>query len=120
MKHVIINKTICPTLKDVKHMLNEEYKLCTTEQALPRALIIDGNSLIDIMGENGEAKEKLLQFSNMCRAVVGCRVSPDQKREMVTLIKVGFLTILMRRTSSNSYNFLSLGRCPWGSHPCDR
>lgn len=96
MKHVIINKTICPTLKDVKTMLEEEYELCTAERAshnssmLPRALIIDGNSLLDIMAENGEAKEKLLQFSNMCRAVVGCRVSPDQKREMVTLVKVKF------------------------------
>ena len=25
----------------------------------------------------------------MCKAVVGCRVSPDQKREMVNMIKVG-------------------------------
>lgn len=79
----------------MKNLLSIEYDLCMDEAAagvnkiMPRALIIDGNALIDIMGEDGEAKANLLKLSTMCRAVVGCRVSPDQKREMVTLIKEG-------------------------------
>jgi magnesium-transporting ATPase (P-type) len=56
--------------------------------SMPRALIIDGPSLIGLM-KNPEAKACLLEFSKMCKAVVGCRVSPDQKREMVNLIKTG-------------------------------
>ena len=32
-------------------------------------------------------KELLLELSKYCKAVVACRVSPDQKREMVNLIK---------------------------------
>ena len=37
----------------------------------------------------GGVRHLLLEFSQRCKAVVGCRVSPDQKREMVNLIKVG-------------------------------
>lgn len=40
------------------------------------------------LSPNG-VKHHLLQFSQRCKAVVGCRVSPDQKREMVNMIKVG-------------------------------
>jgi P-type E1-E2 ATPase len=54
----------------------------------PRALIIDGPSLITAMG-NEATKAKLLELSKKCKAVVGCRVSPDQKRQMVDLIKKG-------------------------------
>lgn len=57
----------------------------------PPALIIDGPSLIIAMADKteGGAKELLLRLSQQCKAVVGCRVSPDQKREMVHLIKTG-------------------------------
>lgn len=58
---------------------------------LPRALIIDGPSLILAMADvapNG-VRSVLLDFSRLCKAVVGCRVSPDQKREMVSMIKEG-------------------------------
>ncbi len=74
----------------------------------PRALIIDGPTLLLIMADTspGGAKDHLLGFGKMCKAVVGCRfavilsllsflffysfrVSPDQKREMVNLIKTG-------------------------------
>lgn len=34
-------------------------------------------------------RDLLLDMSQRCKAVVGCRVSPDQKREMVNLIKTG-------------------------------
>jgi P-type E1-E2 ATPase len=39
--------------------------------------------------EEGGLKQTLLKFSQYCKAVVACRVSPDQKREMVRLIKHG-------------------------------
>jgi hypothetical protein len=34
-------------------------------------------------------KSKLLRLAKSCEAVVTCRVSPDQKREMVRMIKLG-------------------------------
>jgi phospholipid-translocating P-type ATPase (flippase) len=85
----------------------------------PQALIIDGPSLITAMepppddykesepsleekvaeaklSTNGETKshrnslkDLLLRLTKSCKAVVACRVSPDQKREMVNLIRFG-------------------------------
>ena len=42
---------------------------------MPRALIIDGPTLLGIMADDkpGGAKDALLEFSQMCKAVVGCR-----------------------------------------------
>ena len=59
-----------------------------TPTAKPRALIIDGPSLITAMGDE-TTKMALLEFSTRCRAVVACRVSPDQKRLMVNMVKMG-------------------------------
>jgi phospholipid-translocating P-type ATPase (flippase) len=55
----------------------------------PRALIIDGPSLLIAMEPGCPVRQKILDFSKFCKVVVGCRVSPDQKREMVQLIKEG-------------------------------
>lgn len=60
----------------------------TQRNKLPRALILDGPSLTNIM-ENAHAKELLLLFSQRCKAVVCCRVSPNQKKQIVDLIKHG-------------------------------
>ncbi len=48
----------------------------------PRALIIDGPSLILAMADTAldGLRDLLLDMSQRCKAVVGCRVSPDQKR----------------------------------------
>jgi magnesium-transporting ATPase (P-type) len=48
----------------------------------PRALIIDGPSLIIAMADTelDGLRDLLLDMSQRCKAVVGCRVSPDQKR----------------------------------------
>ena len=54
----------------------------------PRALVIDGPSLITAMADPA-IRSALLEFSTRCRAVVACRVSPDQKRSLVQLIKTG-------------------------------
>lgn len=39
----------------------------------------DGPSLIFVMSDE-DTKDMLLRFSQTCKAVVCCRVSPDQKR----------------------------------------
>lgn len=96
MRHVIVNKKTCPNTEKMRELLEAETQLCEEDMrthghgqlSLPRALIIDGPSLIGVMLDD-EAKATLLDFSRMCKAVVGCRVSPDQKREMVNMIKTG-------------------------------
>jgi len=98
MKQIIINKNKAPNNAAVVEIFRSETKIFEDEIAssgelntLPRALIIDGPSLLNVMEdiEPGGAKSWLLRFGNKCRAVVGCRVSPDQKRQMVNLIKTG-------------------------------
>mmetsp|Transcript_9092 Transcript_9092/g.13680 ORF Transcript_9092/g.13680 Transcript_9092/m.13680 type:complete len:1228 (+) Transcript_9092:73-3756(+) len=96
MRHVIVNKKTCPTPEKIRELLEAETKHCEEDiraheqgqPLLPRALIIDGPSLIGVMMDEA-AKRTLLEFSKICKAVVGCRVSPDQKREMVNMIKTG-------------------------------
>ena len=56
----------------------------------PRALIIDGPALITAMADNS-LRAALLEFSVRCKAVVACRVSPDQKRALVHMVKKGKL-----------------------------
>ena len=53
----------------------------------PRALVIDGPALMIAMDPS--VKLYLLRFTQCCKAVVGCRVSPDQKRQMVEMVKNG-------------------------------
>ena len=56
------------------------------DDSLPRDFIIDGPSLIIALGDLS-VRVELLAFSIRCTAVVCCRVSPDQKREMVRLVR---------------------------------
>ncbi|CAN0285553.1 unnamed protein product, partial [Phaeothamnion confervicola] len=35
------------------------------------------------------ARDALLQFCRVCQAVVGCRMSPDQKRQLVLMVRDG-------------------------------
>jgi magnesium-transporting ATPase (P-type) len=111
MKHIIINSQTCPDTHTLRsrllhelHTLQDEEQLedgmteATIIQArrndhikrIPRALIIDGPSLISVMDDTSEegCRDSLLKLTQRCKAVVACRVSPDQKREMVRLIKV--------------------------------
>lgn len=48
MDHVIINKQICPTKEEIKAIITAE----NIKGALPKALIIDGPSLLTITGNN--------------------------------------------------------------------
>jgi phospholipid-transporting ATPase len=94
MKQIVFNEKECPTHASMLALFRKEMKACEDEIAesgklkLPRALIIDGPAMIDVMADES-LKGLLLEFSQQCQAVVGCRVSPDQKREMVHLIKFG-------------------------------
>ena len=51
----------------------------------PRALIIDGESLLYSLQD--DVKLSMLAFAKHCKAVIGCRVSPIQKRQMVELVR---------------------------------
>lgn len=100
MQHIIVNSSIAPTAEAMKDLISSEIQkydndlIAEDEQATamkPRALIIDGQSLLIAMADHAEngLRDLLLDLSQRCRAVVGCRVSPDQKREMVHLVKTG-------------------------------
>ena len=89
MKHVVVNADTCPSEQFIKELLISETLLCDEKRdILPRALVIDGPSLLKVMTDEA-VREALLAFTQRCVAVVGCRVSPDQKKEMVSLIKFG-------------------------------
>jgi magnesium-transporting ATPase (P-type) len=55
----------------------------------PRALVIDGPCLLTVLADiqPGGLRDKMLQCTQICKSVVCCRVSPDQKREIVLLVK---------------------------------
>jgi len=52
------------------------------------ALVVEGKALLAIMDDAGMTAD-LLTFGQMCKAVVACRVSPDQKRQIVALVRQG-------------------------------
>ena len=53
-------------------------------------LVIDGGALTHAMSEDAPwNRELMIQLSTRCEAVIGCRVSPRQKAQMVRLIKDG-------------------------------
>jgi phospholipid-transporting ATPase len=110
MEQIIINKSTAPTRAAMIKVLEQQYHRITADvikygnKSKPRALIIDGPSLNMLhpptTAESGALraqteeecavlKDRLLKMGTQCKAVVGCRVSPDQKREIVELIKLG-------------------------------
>lgn len=110
MEQIIVNKATAPTRTAMIKLLEQQHLRITSDtnkygnKCKPRALIIDGPSLNMLHPptsvESGALraqteqeceilKDRLLKLGTMCKAVVGCRVSPDQKREIVALIKEG-------------------------------
>lgn len=115
MDHIIINKNTAPTKEALRVLIRNELRRYDDEvrsrgrlNVKPRALVIDGPSLITVMTDSNTeltsgknkttwmqeprlnelfSKELLILLSLKCQAVIGCRVSPDQKREMVHLVK---------------------------------
>lgn len=132
MDHIIINEKSCPDAASMRKRFKAEIKRCrdTADQKRPKALVIDGPSLITAMEiEDDESvassdsqassnlsgrrstrhrlasttkstdsvsttghhtlKDYLKKLTQYCKAVVACRVSPDQKKEMVEMIRYG-------------------------------
>lgn len=52
------------------------------------ALIVDGEYLLKIFGD-GDAERLFVLLAKLCKSVIACRVSPEQKRLLVRLIKRG-------------------------------
>ena len=52
------------------------------------ALIVDGEYLLKIFGD-GDAERLFVMLAKLCKSVIACRVSPEQKRLLVRLIKRG-------------------------------
>ena len=98
MAQIIVNKSTAPTVEALHNLFVSEIEKFESEiekfgdRAKPRALIIDGSSLLMMYTQSNNVtlhRDTLLRLAKMCKAVVCCRVSPDQKREMVNLIKSG-------------------------------
>jgi Phospholipid-translocating P-type ATPase C-terminal len=53
---------------------------------LPLCLVIDGPALLEAM-RTPSCQRALLRYAQACHSVVGCRVTPDQKRAMVALVR---------------------------------
>ena len=53
------------------------------------ALVIDGPSLEFMDMKNTEQRQMLLQVGLVCRSVIGCRLTPIQKQQLVNIVKVG-------------------------------
>ncbi|KAG1703114.1 hypothetical protein DVH05_008026 [Phytophthora capsici] len=98
MKLFIINAKNAPTPEVLESTLRDEIGTrgadVTVYMASPPAtrgelrdlaLVIDGETLMYAL--RGTCRPLLAEFSQYCKAVIACRVSPAQKAEMVALIK---------------------------------
>lgn len=73
--------------RDLERCLDEVDIDMHSRSRLDFALVIDGKCLMYAL--DPELRGKLLKLSMMCKAVVCCRVSPLQKAQVTSLIKVG-------------------------------
>ncbi|RLN95710.1 hypothetical protein BBJ28_00025220, partial [Nothophytophthora sp. Chile5] len=98
MKMLIINAKNCATPELLESNLREEIAARSAEVSVylasppnkrgdlrALALVIDGETLM--YGLSGKCRPLLAEFSQYCKAVIACRVSPAQKAQMVALIK---------------------------------
>ncbi|POM75441.1 Phospholipid-transporting ATPase, partial [Phytophthora palmivora] len=98
MKLFIINSKNAPTPEVLESTLRDEIGVRSADVTVyiasppttrgdlrELALVIDGETLIYAL--RGTCRPLLAEFSQYCKAVIACRVSPAQKAEMVALIK---------------------------------
>jgi phospholipid-transporting ATPase len=52
------------------------------------ALVLDGDSFKFFDEQSSEQRRKLLEIGKSCRSVIACRLTPDQKKQLVSLVKV--------------------------------
>ncbi|CAM9795377.1 unnamed protein product [Chrysoparadoxa australica] len=57
-----------------------------TSLSVARCMVIDGLALLEAM-RSVQCQKALLKYADVCHSVVGCRVTPDQKRAMVALVR---------------------------------
>jgi len=62
----------------------------------PYAIVITGHSLVDSFNPavQGEGTEKLFKVFSKAAVVLGCRISPKQKKDVVELVKKHVYSIL--------------------------
>lgn len=105
MEYVIINSTKFSTAKNIEYYLSDKIidikqqednwiknGKISTDKPKPVALILDGASLLKISLDD-DCKSVLTSFSMICSALIANRVSPDQKREIVRLVKTNEISI---------------------------
>jgi len=89
MEQIIVNNTTFASSSSLSSIDKLKGILSSTVSSeKTKTLIIDGSSLLLIMKEK-EMKKLFLEFSRTCLSVICCRMSPEQKREIVDLIKIG-------------------------------
>jgi phospholipid-translocating ATPase len=52
-------------------------------------VVMDGPSFTHFNTEDKEQKAKLLEIGKNCRSVIGCRLTPVQKQQVVNVVKKG-------------------------------
>lgn len=90
MERIVINSKLYSTRDEILQYLDERYhqrRQQLHEESISDeiALVIDGASLGLILDD--DYKLNLLRFSLLCKVVVACRVSPQQKAQLVALVK---------------------------------
>mmetsp|Transcript_45694 Transcript_45694/g.120430 ORF Transcript_45694/g.120430 Transcript_45694/m.120430 type:complete len:1169 (-) Transcript_45694:945-4451(-) len=89
-KMTIINKKIFPSRAKITEALREATKAAEASGAgngqEKHALVIDGEAIEMVMSDK-ECKLAMLQFTQNCYSVVGCRCAPSQKAQLVELVR---------------------------------
>jgi phospholipid-transporting ATPase len=89
-----LGKVLSESIDKYKSLVNPKDPLGPCEKL---SLIVDGAALNEIMKAveddkcSASQKEIMLQFlafAKMCKSVIACRVSPDQKRQIVAMVKL--------------------------------
>jgi phospholipid-transporting ATPase len=86
-----LNRIVGETPEQVKAEIAailERHKQYIGQETEHLALIVEGKALIVIMDDE-EMTTNLLKVGQMCKAVVACRVSPNQKRQVVSMVRLG-------------------------------
>ena len=99
MHRILLTSTLYSKDQEIENKLRDEikkYKGDRTADTMegngpkslkPRGLVVDGQTLNKIF-KSSKLKKKFIKLTEICKCVVACRVSPDQKRVIVELVKV--------------------------------
>jgi phospholipid-transporting ATPase len=62
-----------------------EIAQASLDNSLEKGLVVAGDSLLKLV--HGHHEDKLIQLADMCKVVMACRVSPQQKAQIVEMIR---------------------------------